>query len=197
MSGRSGWGWGLVALALTASLGACALPVDYTGAFCSAVTLCPDGYVCDVDRGVCAVPAHLCVAGGGSCGAHATLTKQLAGYGCACDDGYVGDGLTCAQDLTRLTSLTVDLGGAPLALGFQPGVLWYPVAAPPDATAVTVRALPIAPDRVSLTIAGRAVASGEAASVPLVHLQATVAVTVTDAAGGNATTYTVVVTPQP
>lgn len=184
-------------LAVGLALGACNLEVDYVGARCDIFGHgCPAPLVCDLGRLVCVVKSHPCQTGNGGCDAHATCTELSHGASCACQDGYVGDGLQCSPDepATLLASLTVDLDGAPVSLGFEAGVRWYGVPAPPGARQVRVAAMPRSATA-SLTANGTPLAAGAPFTAPLVNLQAKVAVKVT--AGAAERTYTVDVAPAP
>jgi hypothetical protein len=172
------------------------LPPDVTGANCYGAHTCPVGLACEPERRVCGTPVTTCVVANGGCDVNAACTTLPRGAVCACLEGFVGDGLSCVLDHTRLASLKVDFGVSPVAFGFEPRTRWYQVAPPLDAVAVRVKPEAEFPGLVRLAVNGQPLASGEVARLPVVGLQALAEVTVSDGAGAI-TTYTVAVQPGP
>jgi hypothetical protein len=181
---------------LAVALVSACLPHDATGARCDPAHPCPDGLTCEPERRVCGTPVGTCQVANGGCGLNASCTPLAHGAVCACLEGFVGDGLSCEVDHTRLASLAVDFGGPPVALGFAPAKRWYEVAPPLDAVSVHLTPTVEFPALVLLAVNGLSLNSGEVHTEPVVRLQALLEVTVSDGLGATAT-YTVAVRPGP
>jgi cysteine-rich repeat protein/parallel beta-helix repeat protein len=93
---------------------------------CSAACTVTPGYTCSGSPSVC-VDVNECMVNNGGCSPNASCTNTPGSYTCACNPGYVGDGVTCSQlvatctdGIQNGTETGVDCGGgscAPCGLG--------------------------------------------------------------------------------
>jgi cysteine-rich repeat protein len=96
-----------------------------SGDGCSAACIVEAGYSCTGSPSTC-FDINECLVNNGGCSPNATCTNTVGSYTCACNPGYVGDGITCSQVATCMdgikngTETGVDCGGgscAPCANG--------------------------------------------------------------------------------
>jgi cysteine-rich repeat protein len=93
---------------------------------CSAVCTTEAGYFCTGSPSTCS-DLNECLVNNGGCSINATCTNTVGSYTCACNPGYVGNGITCSQVVATCTDgiqngteTGVDCGGgicAPCAPG--------------------------------------------------------------------------------
>ncbi len=69
------------------------------GSGCGSDQTCASGFV--LQGGTCA-DVDECATGAANCGANATCTNTAGSFTCACNAGYAGDGIVCADVNERL-----------------------------------------------------------------------------------------------